>query len=350
MMNISPRFYQSIINVPSKICFIGAYQWLLGNMEIELAEDQLYVLSEAYSFDYKYIHNNTLTNSFLHNKDKPCIIGTEDIRDKIIRNWGISIQEKSFSSKESAKLFLNSRMNEYKTVVVYGDPFYLFYHPLYQKKHGSCLVIVMKYDCITEEYFILDRHVPTLPTTVYIGKINGRELINSLCGGEELTNTDNIAMIFCEKHDIKNSVSLSHAVLNVCKDMLFSDYHHGINGIEFWADELMKWDSYWNDNELRSVFEKSYLYLKNRGGPTVSRPLYFNYLVKNIDKNYCDYLNILATGISKKWISIAAKFFRLSISGSRKGDLYELSNSLRQVAMEEKLLFQFLYNCYVSEG
>ncbi len=344
-MKIINHINSKLLKEPSNICFVGAYQCLLSNTGMDVSEGYLYVMSEGLTFEYNYIHKNTYSKQFICEDDLPCVVGTRDIREKIYNNWEILINDKIFQDNESARLFIERQLLENHIILVHCDTFELFYHPLYRKQHATSIIVVYGIDTSQDVYHIVDRYIPTVPTTVYSGAINRNELIKALCSGEELTYEKTIQVIYCETKGVVDKCNLREAVLNVCRDMLLSNIEYkGIQGISFWANEVLNWGKYWDDNRIKYIFLKCYLYLKNRGGPMVSRKIYFEYLLihdkeeKNSESMISELLNT--------WVSITALFMRLAIRGKKDEDLQRINYLLELAAKKEKELFSYFNSLY----
>ncbi len=329
---------------PSKICFLGCYEFVLNKYGLNITEEDIYANTCGFTFLYRYIHQSTYSNSFFSKDDFPCIEGSNHLETDKIKQYGVDIYKKRMNRSKAVKFCIDV-LEQGNLILAYCDPYYIYYHPCYQKIHSSIMIIITGYNTETTSFEILDRHVPTFPISVFSGYISSDDLCCTFISDDELAKSASITLLGSRRLESISDINHQQNLLVVCQRMLTNDNCcEGIAAIRTMKDDIVLWDCYWDSDRIREIMRFGYLYMKNRGGPIPSRMLYFKHLKTNFPTYYNVEIQNTMESIEKSWSKLATMFFRMSIQYKQKMQLIPFAEELSKVADEEEKLFLYYYN------
>ncbi|MGL5576475.1 MAG: DUF4872 domain-containing protein, partial [Sarcina sp.] len=329
------------IKKKTELCYIIPYCEILKKYQYNVSEQYLFGIGEGIGFQYNYIHNNVEVMEYISKYDWISIQGSNDITKSIEKNFGILFYKYFNKNNNETLEFCKSELKAGRVIILFLDVYYLKYHPQYKRLHGQTNVLLLNIDSQKEKMKIYDGHVNTIPVSSYQGDISYNEFLKAIIQNKNEFTSEKSGIVAYKKIFPKHRINIWDSIEKNAKLMLYSQIDNlGLNGIKSLADEVLKWNIYWEEKDLKEVFRRAYLHITGRGGPAISRKVYGEFL-----KEYCKDENVDINSISKiflelskKWNSIAIQFFRGSLD-REKCNLKKISNELKDIELIERQVF-----------
>ena len=307
-------------NLPSELCFIAPYCEILNHIGYHVSEDFLFGITGGIGFRYSYIHENKQEMNYIDCNDWVSIEGSIDIKEGIEEIFGVRFKENVVENRDAIFELCRNEIQKLHPVILFLDVFYLPYHPQFKQLHGQTNVLLYKIG-EDETCYIYDKHVTTVPISVYDGAVSKDVLMQALICGDNPFNGREIGVITYEEFEFKSSVNLGEQLKYVVNRILEpKNPNEGIEGMKNLAEQVLNWGQLWDIDNLKNVYRQAYYHITGRGGTYITSKAFASYVKNYIvsqTNNDRDVLKDMEKCTSL-WQALAAKLFRNSIKPGRE--------------------------------
>lgn len=324
---------------PSELCYIAPYCEILKQNGYHIDEEFLFGVTGGIGFRYNYIHENKQVLDFTDTKDWVSIEGSVDIKDKIAELFGVRFVETVAEDKQLLLELCKKEIQKGHPVILFLDVYYLPYHPQFKQLHGQTNVLLYQID--GEQYDIYDKHVTTIPISVYEGSISEEVIFEALVCGTNSFNGREIGIITYEEPVFKKGVNLGEQLVYVADRMLNpQNSNEGVEGMKNLTEKTKKWDQYWDESNIKNVYRQAYHHITGRGGTYITSKAFASYIKNYIVCKVSNDRNVMMEmdKCTSLWQALAVKFFRNSVKPSGNA-LQELSGLLQELASLEEHIY-----------
>lgn len=329
---------------PSILCYIAPYCEILKHLDFNIDEERLFVTMGGIDFKYTYIHNNHQVENMVEMRDGISLEGSRDISLEIQHFFGVEFYEIYSNDKNELLTFCRSQIEIDKPIIIFLDVYFLSYHPQYNKIHGQTSVLLYGISEDKNRYYIYDKHVTTIPISVYYGSISSEEIENALIYGWNTFNGKEMGVISYERKNKSNSIDVLEQLQNMSTRMLDTKYIcKGIEGIRYLGKDILRWDILWNEKYLKQVCNEAYVHIVGRGGPYISRLVLVRFLRQ--ERICTDKQNKENDKIVSLWHSLAVGFFKIALR-KQWGDLKRMSDIVMEIGLREEDMYYMLLDIY----
>lgn len=302
-------------------CITAALKQIFTYYGYPLSEEMMFGLGEGLDFTYINLSHSPMVSG------RSKII---EFEKTFAQRLGIEIKIKS--GKDYGKIFDAARtmIDADQPILAYVDMPYLPYLSMSESGHfGGHAVVIFGYDDEAERFYVSDRDNSDYPINTPAGTIAEDY---HFVGYEQMrqartssfrpfpANNKYISQIDFSGYQGVQPEALLSAVSGVCGKMLTPPARlKGINGIEKFSKEIVKWTSF-DSKKLKRAGVTNYFQINKEGGTGggIFRKMYGNFLLESSDllhdnvfrKKGLEYISL-----SKQWDRLADCMWELSADG-----------------------------------